>query len=82
MTTRRAMLRGIAAGGAAAPFAALGLPAAEAAPGRGVRTGFEVLRAGSYRELRGQKVGMVANPTAVIRDLTHEVDIMHGASGV
>ncbi|GAA4634696.1 DUF1343 domain-containing protein [Actinoallomurus vinaceus] len=76
------MLRGIAVAGAAAPFASLDLPASQAATGRGVSTGFEVLRAGGYRELSGQKVGVVANPTAVIRDLSHEVDIMHGASGV
>ncbi|WP_345437671.1 DUF1343 domain-containing protein [Actinoallomurus vinaceus] len=82
MTTRRGMLRGIAVAGAAAPFASLDLPASQAATGRGVSTGFEVLRAGGYRELSGQKVGVVANPTAVIRDLSHEVDIMHGASGV
>ncbi|MCO5997805.1 exo-beta-N-acetylmuramidase NamZ family protein [Actinoallomurus rhizosphaericola] len=88
MTTRRGVLRGIAAGGAAVPLAALGStgaqadPAAPAARGGGVRTGFEMLRAGGYRELRGQKVGMVANPTAVIRDLSHEVDVMHGSSGV
>jgi uncharacterized protein YbbC (DUF1343 family) len=89
MTTRRGVLRGIAAGGAAVPFAALGPASAQAAPaapaapqGGGVRTGFEMLRAGGYRELRGQKVGMVANPTAVIRDLSHEVDVMHASSGV
>ncbi|MEV0408617.1 DUF1343 domain-containing protein [Actinoallomurus sp. NPDC050550] len=82
MTTRRGMLRGIAVAGAAVPFASLDLPASQAAPGRGVSTGFEALRAGGYQELRGQKVGMVANPTAVIRDLSHEVDIMHNGSGV
>ncbi|GAA0336313.1 DUF1343 domain-containing protein [Actinoallomurus spadix] len=79
------MLRGIAAGGAAVPLAALGPATAQAAPAArngGVRTGFEMLRAGGYRELRGQKVGMVANPTAVIRDLSHEVDVMHGSSAV
>jgi uncharacterized protein YbbC (DUF1343 family) len=72
----------MAVAGAAAPIAGLGARPSQAAPGRGVRTGFEVLRADGYRELRGQKIGMVANPTAVIGDLSHEVDIMHGASGV
>jgi uncharacterized protein YbbC (DUF1343 family) len=87
MTTRRGVLRGLAAAGAAAPLAALA--PAEAAPagpgtsgGRGVRTGFEVLQAGGYRALRGQKIGMVANPTAVTRDLTHEVDVMHDSGAV
>ena len=73
MTTRRGMLRGIAVAGAAVPFASLDLPgaqaatdlpASQAATGRGVSTGFEVLRAGGYQELRGQKVGMVATSMA------------------
>jgi uncharacterized protein YbbC (DUF1343 family) len=81
MTTRRGVLRGIAVTGAAAPFASLAAPAS-AAYGPGVQTGFDVLRAGGYRELRGQKIGMVANPTAVTRDLTHEVDVMHASGGV
>jgi uncharacterized protein YbbC (DUF1343 family) len=88
MTTRRGVLRGIATAGAAAPFAALagGAPDAEArtsgARAGGVRTGFEVLQAGGFRDLKGQKVGMVANPTAVVRDLTHEVDVMHSSGAV
>ena len=79
MTTRRGVLRGIAVAGAAAPLVSLGSTASAASD---VRTGFEMLQAGGYKELRGQKIGMIANPTAVIRDLTHEVDVMHAASGV
>jgi uncharacterized protein YbbC (DUF1343 family) len=71
----------MAVAGAAAPLASLGATA-PASAASGVRTGFEVLHAGGYRELRGQKIGMVANPTAVTRDLTHEVDVMHAANGV
>jgi uncharacterized protein YbbC (DUF1343 family) len=90
MTTRRGVLRGIAAAGAATPLASIGATASAATSadkakhgrGGGVQTGFEVLRAGGYAQLRGQKIGMVANPTAVIRDLSHEVDIMHASSDV
>jgi uncharacterized protein YbbC (DUF1343 family) len=84
-TTRRGVLRGIAATGAAVPFAALS-GSASASTGRGkaggVQTGFDVLHAGGYQQLKGQKVGLVANPTAVVRDLTHEVDVMHQSGGV
>jgi uncharacterized protein YbbC (DUF1343 family) len=82
MTTRRGVLRGIAAAGAAAPLASLGGTAQASVTGGDVRTGFEMLHAGGYRELQGQKVGIVANPTAVIRDLTHEVDVMHASKDV
>jgi uncharacterized protein YbbC (DUF1343 family) len=84
-TTRRGVLRGIAATGAAAPFAALaGSASASTGSGKagGVQTGFDVLHAGGYQQLKGQKVGLVANPTAVVRDLTHEVDVMHASGGV
>ncbi|HEY0541606.1 MAG TPA: DUF1343 domain-containing protein [Actinoallomurus sp.] len=81
MTTRRGVLRGIAATGAAAPFASLAVTPAEAKT-NGVQTGFDVLHAGGYQPLKAQKVGMVANPTAVVRDLTHEVDVMHGSGAV
>lgn len=74
MTTRRGVLRGLAVAGVTAPFASAGRAAAP-----GVRTGFEVSRAGGFRELRGQKVGVIANPTAVTGDLSHEVDVMHAS---
>ncbi len=83
MTTRRGVLRGIAVAGAAAPLASLGGTATAAeAYKSGLRTGFENLQAGGYRELKGQKVGIVANPSAIVRDLTHEVDVMHASGAV
>ncbi len=83
MTTRRGVLRGIAVAGAAAPLASLGGTATAAeAYKSGLRTGFENLHAGGYRELKGQKVGIVANPSAIVRDLTHEVDVMHASGAV
>ncbi|HZE30463.1 MAG TPA: DUF1343 domain-containing protein [Actinoallomurus sp.] len=82
-TTRRGVLRGIAATGAAAPFASLaGSASASTGKAGGVQTGFDVLHAGGYQQLKGQKVGLVANPTAVVRDLTHEVDVIHQSGGV
>jgi uncharacterized protein YbbC (DUF1343 family) len=56
-------------------------PEEAAGPGR-VRTGFEELAAGGYALVRGQRVGMLANPTAVTRDLRHEVDVMHASGEV
>ena len=47
-----------------------------------VLTGFECLRAGHYEALRGRKVGLVANPTSVGRNLHHIADIMHADGGV
>jgi len=45
-----------------------------------VRTGFEVLAEDDYALVRGQRVGLVSNPTGVVPDLRHEVDVM-AASG-
>ncbi len=57
---------------------ALHAPVAAATGGRDrrVRTGVEELIASRYDVLRGQRVGMVTNPTGVLPDLTHEVDVM------
>lgn len=82
--------RGILGGGAAAGLgmlaggSPLGSPAAAAASGGAatVRTGFEVLRADGYRELSGQKVGLIGNPTGIVRNLAHEVDVMHESADV
>ncbi|ADD41072.1 exo-beta-N-acetylmuramidase NamZ family protein [Stackebrandtia nassauensis] len=57
-------------------------PAAHARNGRRVRTGFANLAASGYRELRGQRVGIISNPTGITSDLSHEVDVMHFDSDV
>jgi uncharacterized protein YbbC (DUF1343 family) len=49
---------------------------------RAVSTGLDVLVADGFRELRGQRVGLVCNPTAVDRRLRHAADLLHGAKGV
>lgn len=76
-----------AAGGAlaglAAPSRADAAPSrADAAPARKrVRTGMDRLAAAKWAALAGERVGVVANLTAVDRDYRHLVDLMH-ADGV
>jgi uncharacterized protein YbbC (DUF1343 family) len=54
-----------------------------AASGGGrVVPGLEVLAARRFRSLAGRRVGLVANPTAVTRALTHAADLLHAAPGV
>jgi uncharacterized protein YbbC (DUF1343 family) len=50
-------------------------PASAAEPRR--RTGFENLAASGYEPLRGERIGIVTNPTGVTRDVHHIVDVMH-----
>src|SRR5919198_2703841 len=61
---------------------AAGQAAGGAADRAAVRTGFEVLAADGYAALRGERVGLLSNPTGVTRDLRHEADVLHAASGV
>jgi uncharacterized protein YbbC (DUF1343 family) len=71
------------AGGTA--FAAPALGAATSGSGsrsRSLRTGFDVLRSDRYRALRGEKVGIITNPTGVTRELVHEVDVMAGSDDI
>ena len=81
-----------ATGGSAAVLA-LGAGRAEARPAepnetvapahqRVVRTGLAALIDSRYATLRGQRVGVIANPTSVTTALTHEVDVMHASSDV
>lgn len=47
-----------------------------------VRTGIEELAASGYELLRGQRVGVISNPTGILPDLRHEVDDMVGSGQV
>ncbi len=47
-----------------------------------MRTGIQELIASGYDVLRGQQVGIVTNPTGVLPDLTHEVDVMAASDQV
>ncbi|MDQ4008286.1 MAG: DUF1343 domain-containing protein [Actinomycetota bacterium] len=56
-------------------------PAVATGPSAGrVRTGFETMAEDDYALVRGQRVGLISNPTGVVHDLRHEVDAM-AASG-
>ncbi|MER7496615.1 DUF1343 domain-containing protein [Streptomyces pharetrae] len=54
-------------------------PPATAAPRRTrrLRTGFERLVEDGYGIVRGERVGIVTNPTGITRDARHIVDVMH-----
>jgi uncharacterized protein YbbC (DUF1343 family) len=47
-----------------------------------VRSGLDVLAARRFRPLRGRRVGLVCNPTAVDARLVHAADLLHAAPGV
>ncbi|MFC9689697.1 exo-beta-N-acetylmuramidase NamZ domain-containing protein [Kribbella sp. NPDC056951] len=68
---------------AAAPL--LDAPAAVAhgsGGGRKLMTGAEVLAKDNWKALAGQKVGVISNPTGILPDLNHVVDVMHGSGKV
>jgi uncharacterized protein YbbC (DUF1343 family) len=77
---RRIFLKSAAAvtGGAVVPAGlALGSAAAAGATSaREVRTGFDVLAADDYRLVSGQRVGLISNPTGIVADLRHEIDVI------
>ncbi|MEU3655839.1 DUF1343 domain-containing protein [Streptomyces sp. NPDC032161] len=83
--SRRGLLAaGGAVGALAATAAGSGGTAAAAGRGHGggngrgrVRTGFDRLAADGYALLKGQKVGVVTNPTGITSDVRHIVDVMH-----
>ena len=47
-----------------------------------VKTGIEVLRGQNFESLKGQKVGLITNPTGVDAQLKSTVDILHEAPEV
>lgn len=84
MTSLLPSRRGLLLGGAATA-AGTGLTAASGAAsyaahgnsqGRGVLTGFDTLARDGFAMLAGQRVGLISNPTGIVRDLRHEVDVM------
>ncbi|GAB4000747.1 hypothetical protein GCM10029992_33760 [Glycomyces albus] len=82
---RRRLFGGTAAvlGGAAlSASAATGASAWPGRRGRRVKTGVEVLAKDDFAELSGQAVGVISNPTGIMPDLGHEVDLMHGSGAV
>ncbi|WP_127503856.1 exo-beta-N-acetylmuramidase NamZ family protein [Actinoplanes solisilvae] len=77
--------RGLLAAGAAGIGLSLGAAPAEAKPGLlprlPIRTGMDRLAATGWQAVRGQRIGIVSNPTGVDREYRHLVDRMH-ADGV
>ena len=53
-----------------------------ARPQRPVTTGAQRLERSGWAALRGQRVGVVTNPTGILADLTHVVDAMVGSGDV
>ena len=53
-------------------------PAAGPQAGGGVLTGFDNLALDGYGLVAGQRVGLISNPTGIVADLRHEVDVMAG----
>ena len=84
MTSFSPSRRGLLLGGAATAAATGALTASpsSASPGgrddRGghVLTGFDTLARDGFAMLAGQRVGLISNPTGIVRDLRHEVDVM------
>ena len=75
----------IAANAASAATSSTGAPSTGAQlpqPQRSVTTGAERLERSGWAALRGQRVGVVTNPTGILDDLTHVVDRMVGSGDV
>lgn len=62
--------------------ASCALVAAQTPPAAKVRLGIDVLEAGGFKPLAGQRVGLVTNPTGVTSDLRSTVDVLANAPGV
>jgi uncharacterized protein YbbC (DUF1343 family) len=77
MPSRRSLLAGGTAAALTAPLLAAG-PASAAPKRRHHRlvTGAESAAADDFSFLRGRRVGVISNPTGVLRDATHVVDAM------
>jgi uncharacterized protein YbbC (DUF1343 family) len=84
---RRGFLGGALAGAAglavaAAPGTAAATPHRRPRRTGRVHTGVDVLMASRYAPVRGERVGVITNPTGILPDLRHEVDVMHADDGV
>jgi uncharacterized protein YbbC (DUF1343 family) len=79
---RRRLIGGTAAVVGGAALAAASAPSAHAKPHKRVTTGIEVLAERGFADLAGQAVGVISNPTGILPDLRHEVDLMHESGAV
>jgi uncharacterized protein YbbC (DUF1343 family) len=61
----------------------MGIPSLDHHPlPRNLQTGVQVLMADDYELVRGRKVGIVTNPTGILPDLGHEVDVMAASDDI
>ena len=67
---------GTAGVGVLASAARRGAPGRDHGHGGRVLTGFDTLARDGYRLVSGERVGLISNPTGVVTDLRHEVDVM------
>ncbi|NGO69615.1 exo-beta-N-acetylmuramidase NamZ family protein [Streptomyces boncukensis] len=78
--SRRSLVAGGTAAALASPLLAAqpaqAAPSAERRPTRRVLPGADVAAAQGWRMLRGRRVGVISNPTGVLRDAGHVVDSM------
>lgn len=78
--SRRSLFLGGTAAVVGAPLltssAASAAPVGRTTPGKQVTPGADVAAAAGWKILRGRKVGVVSNPTGVLRDASHVVDSM------
>ncbi|MEU4569898.1 DUF1343 domain-containing protein [Micromonospora sp. NPDC023956] len=80
---RRTFLTGASAVTGGTLAGALAGAPSSAAPGiRRVETGLDALVRSGFRDLRGQRVGVISNPTGVDSSYRHLVDLMHGSGQV
>lgn len=79
---RRRLLGGTAAVAGGAMVTVLGASTAHAKPNKRVKPGVQVLAENRFAELAGQRVGIISNPTGIMPDLRHEVDVMHESGKV
>jgi len=87
---RRRLLTGTLLGAASVPFTALAAqaapraaaPAAAGIPSRPVVPGADRAHADGWSALAGERVGVITNPTGVLRSLRNVVDEMHESGAV
>ncbi len=79
---RRVMLNCLLLTGCAAGIAQDRAARPATRPVPAVRLGIDMLEAGGFAALRGQRVGLITNPTGVTGDLRSTIDVLHAAEGV
>jgi len=74
--TGASVLSGVSGPCAAHPAPVTADATADATAGGSVRSGVEVLADNGYQLVRGQRVGLISNPTGIVPSLRHEIDVI------